>query len=135
MIDLWGSLTFYSETGTKGGQWAIQDELYLHDKSGLVEGQCPLSESDYCPVILGTSHQHASYDGLHVLRDNDELWVYDINARRIDWAGVIRLEQHETFTESVFGFWIHSDQEGVDRRRWAALFFEERRARLVRRDT
>lgn len=102
-----GVCHFYSETGTEGGLWAFQDSDYM-------------------------SPQGWSYEGLHILENGDRLTIFSPdNPARIVWSGVISLRPHPLFTESVFGCWIHADQEGVDRETWATYFFEEYPAELI----
>lgn len=71
-----------------------------------------------------------SYDGLHVLRNGYKLKVFDPTDGHVVWDGVINLREHELFTETAGGMWIHADQEGEDREAWARMFFEEFPAEL-----
>ncbi len=48
-----GPLHLYSETGTEGGYWAIQDENFIF------------------PPTETWPHEHWSYGGLHCLGDGD----------------------------------------------------------------
>lgn len=100
-----GVCEFYSETGTEGGYWAFHENKYL---------------SPY------------SLEGLRILKDGDQLTIFSLdNHKQVVWSGTISLRQYPPFTESVFGLWIHADQEGVDREVWAAYFLKEYPAELI----
>jgi hypothetical protein len=67
-----------------------------------------------------------SYEGLYVLRDGDELTIFDKDEpSQVIWSGTIQLQRHDLFTEHASGMWIHADQEGIDRKVWASWFFKE----------
>lgn len=70
------------------------------------------------------------YQGLHLLKNGDHLTIYNPTSRQEVWSGVIALKQYPPFTESVFGYWIHAGQIGVEREAWAEYFFEEFPAKL-----
>lgn len=103
-----GFLLFFAETGSEGGYWAFQDARYLApDLSWLNEG-------------------------LHLLKDGDYLTIYSLaDPTQVVWEGRILLRQYPPFKEDASGFWIHSDQEGVERERWARWFFDKHPAELV----
>ena len=109
-----GVLYFYSETGTEGGYWAFQDEEFIF------------------PPKPGFSDVQWSYDGMHILKNGDYLKVFSkTNSRKIVWEGIINLIELPLFKESVFNLWIHSDQTGIERERWARWFTEEYPAELI----
>ncbi len=101
-----GILHLHSETGTEGGYWAFQDSLFI-------------------------SGEDWSYEGLHILKDGDQLTIYHPDNKNEVWSGVIALKQHPLFTEDARGLWIHADQIGIDRDVWAEYFFKEYPAKLV----
>jgi len=108
-----GVLHFFSETGTEGGHWAFQDAQYI----SFVDGQ-----------------ERWSYTGLHVLKDDDFLTIYDpANREKTVWSGKILLQSYNLFTQDARGFWIHADQVGIDRDVWAEYFFREYPAQLTKR--
>lgn len=73
-----------------------------------------------------------SYEGLHVLKDGDELTIYSKkNKEKVLWEGEISLKQHNLFTEHTSRLWIHADQKGINRETWANYFFKEYPAKLV----
>ncbi len=110
-----GVLFLWSETGTEGGHWALQDERKI-TKTGLA------------PPM----HEAWSYDGLHPLKDGDRLKIFDKDdPTKVVWQGVIKLKQHPLFTEHANGLWIHTDQEGVDRATWSKWFFGGHTAELI----
>lgn len=74
-----------------------------------------------------------SYEGLHVLRDGDQLTIFDKeNEDQVVWQGEIKLLQHDLFSEDAFGMWIHADQDGVEREQWATWFLKEYPAELAK---
>jgi len=109
-----GKLHLHSETGTEGGWWAIQDERFIQ------------------PPTADWPHERWSYDGLHYLRDGDHLKIFSPDGS-VYWEGEINLKPHPVFTEEAFGFWIHADQNGIDRKVWATPFFKEYRAELTKK--
>jgi hypothetical protein len=125
-----GTLFLWSETGTEGGYWALQDEQHIVENC-----ECPHGYPPDAP------HKHWSYDGLVVLEDGDHLKIFD-EGGDIYWEGWINLKQHPVFTESVgvtdsstgasLGLWIHADQAGIDRNFWATPFMREYKGELVR---
>jgi hypothetical protein len=112
---LQGVAFFWSETGTEGGYWAFQDGQYI--------SQHP---------TLGTQF---GYEGLHVLHDGDYLTIYDkTDPKKVVWEGIIALSMVPLFSETTTdGYWIHADQQGIDRGIWAKFFQEEYPAKLVKK--
>ncbi len=155
-----GRLHFHSEMGTEGGYWAIQDERFITPnttyfsctKCGVVWDSAVETEVEMSAKIstegifagqrFCSPGEHTfelsppelwSYEGLYVLETGDVLTIYDKEqADKVVWEGVISLKQYPLFTENVDGWWIHADQEGVERLTWAAWFFGEHRATLIR---
>lgn len=76
-----------------------------------------------------------SYEGLHILENGDRLTIFDKqDPQKIVWEGVIKLCQHNLFTEATSnGMWIHADQKGVKRGVWEKFFLEGYPAKLVPR--
>jgi hypothetical protein len=101
---LQGTLLFWSETGTEGGHWALQEDRYP-----------------------------GSYDGLHVLEDGDHLRVLNEDGSS-RWEGLIQLKSYPAFTEHVFNCWIHADQIGMERQAWAEMFFKQLKAELQKKN-
>jgi hypothetical protein len=118
--------------------------LWLRKQTGTVrvERVIPLNEENIesvmktCklvepPICSEGEHEEEigdqwSYEGMHVLKDGDYLTIYDKNdPTKIVWQGTIKLKQYNCFTELTFGFWIHSDQVGVERETWARWFLGE----------
>ena len=108
-----GPLFLWTETGTEGGYWALQDER-------LIE-----------PATKDWPHEHWSYDGLYVLKDGDHLKILAPDGS-VYWEGLISLKQHPVFTEDARSLWIHADQIGIDREFWAEPFFKAYRGELTR---
>lgn len=71
------------------------------------------------------------YAGLHILRSGDWLEISSANGEEILWQGYVRLRHYPLFTEAASGMWIHSDQRGLPRERWALWFFKGLSARLI----
>lgn len=102
-----GFLEFYTETGTEGAYWAFQNERFINEKNW-------------------------SYEGLHILRNGDELTIYDKDEpERVIWKGIISLTSPTCFKESVFNLWIHNDQVGTERETWAKWFIDGNPAELT----
>ena len=109
-----GVLHFFSETGTEGGSWAFQDERFI------------------TPPTKSHPDEQWSYDGLHVLKDGDELTIYDKkHPKKVVWQGTISLTPFTVFKDDAFGMWIHNDQIGIDRETWAKFFMNENPAKLI----
>jgi len=106
-----GQCFFYSETGTEGGYWAFQDRKYIDEKTG-----------------------GWSYEGLHVLENGDHLTIFDPQSKKVIWDGVIDLIELGLFTDTAFGFWIHNDQKGMEREKWAEFFFKECPGELIKKN-
>ncbi|MEX2145176.1 MAG: hypothetical protein WD712_02255 [Candidatus Spechtbacterales bacterium] len=99
------------------------------EEKGTTYEDCPPDEHIWEPV----SPDIWSYEGLHVLENDDTLIIYDKqNPDDIVWQGDISLREYDLFTEHAFGMWIHADQRGVDRETWAMWFFEEYPAKLMK---
>jgi hypothetical protein len=120
-----GTLFLYSETGTEGGYWAIQDERFIQ------------------PPTEDWPHPRWSYDGLHPLNDGDYLTIFNPDGS-IHWEGQIKLKQYPVFTETVgihdeganvnLGLWIHADQIGMSRHDWAYPFMKEYKGELTKHE-
>jgi len=108
-----GKLHLWSETGTEGGYWALQDERFIE------------------PPTEEWPHERWDYDGLQVLKDGDHLRIFAPDGS-IYWEGYVSLRQHSAFTEDAEGFWIHADQNGLDRKFWALPFFKEYNGEIIR---
>ena len=110
-----GTLHLYSETGTEGGYWAIQDENFID------------------PPTDEWPHERWSYDGLYPLNDGDHLKIIAPDGS-IYWEGFIALKPLPLFTENAFGLWIHADQSGLDRKFWATPFFKNFKGELIQKE-
>jgi hypothetical protein len=106
---IYGVLHFWSETGTEGGHWALQDKRFI------------------TPREANVGYDSWDYWGLHVLENGDELTIYDDeDGGEVLWSGVIDLEKYDVFTETTsHGFWKHSDQKGIPKEAWEKCFFKE----------
>jgi len=142
-----GVLTFHSETGTEGGYWAFQDEKYIKQNHHF--GYCKK-----CGIYFGYMKSHPDnlsvkqsiceheeyvgeswdYAGLHILRNGDNLKIFSKeNPKEIIWEGEINLKEFDLFTEDALGFWIHADQVGEEREKWARWFLKNYPAELERK--
>ncbi|MDP4010531.1 MAG: hypothetical protein Q8P37_01590 [Candidatus Spechtbacteria bacterium] len=105
------------------------DEALEEEESGKRRQDCPPDEHNFRPV----SEDNWSHEGLHILKDEDVLIIYDKeNPDQIVWQGYISLLKHALFAEHASGMWIHADQAGIDRETWANWFFEEYPAKLIK---
>ncbi len=119
-----GTLFLWSETGTEGGSWSLQDEQFIQ------------------PPTEDWPHERWSYDGLKVLEDGDHLKIFNPEGA-VYWEGTVSLKQYPVFTESVgvpdssanvdLELWIHADQNGLDRNFWALPFMKEYRGELTKK--
>lgn len=146
---LLGMCHFHTETGTEGGYWAFQDSQFI--ETGALLPRCKKCDAflsaeiisdlqnnrDSSGCINQESHEQAvgevwSYSGLHLLKDGDYLEIFSkTNPTEIIWSGDISLQWDPPFTQSVFGFWIHADQNGVEREQWGKWFMEQFPAKLT----
>jgi hypothetical protein len=130
MTKISGLTTFHSETGTEGGHWAFQDSSWIHRIREERPNWC--KGGLYCPITSGLSDSHWSYDGLHILNDGDHLKILTLDSTLTKWEGVIQLKRFRLFTETTReGFWIHSEQSGIDREEWELMFLIEHQAILI----
>jgi hypothetical protein len=106
-----GILHLFSETGTEGGFWAFQDSNYISQ-----------------------DNKSWSYDGLHILKDGDQLTIYNPQNNQEIWSGNIDLIPYKPFKETAGQFWIHADQKNIERETWAEYFFKEYKAKLIKKN-
>ncbi len=121
-----GICLLFSETGTEGGWWAMQEDGFV-DKDGCW-----------------------SYEGLRYLEEGDDFTVYgddgsvlfhDIIHRDTKTGAVPRqvvrngkLVPHKRWKQQVVGcWWVHWIQKGMDPADWGKLFYPEKRC-LLRRE-
>jgi len=126
MKEMNGVCFLYSETGTEGGWWAMQEDGFA-DKDGSW-----------------------SYEGLQILEEGDDFTVYAEDGsvlfhgiiHRDTETGAIprqlllngRLVNHRTLRQqAVGGMWVHWIQKGMNPEAWGALFIGEKRC-LLRRE-
>lgn len=122
-----GVCFLYSETGTEGGFWAMQEDGY------------ETKEGDW------------SYEGLRCLKEGDEFTVFGDDGRVL-WNGIIHQDtetgaiHHHVLRNGkvvcdrnwkqqvVGGMWVHWIQKGMDPDAWGAFFFKEKRCLLRRKE-
>ena len=127
LADLRGICFLFSETGTEGGSWAMQE--------------------DGCFV---TEDGHWRYEGLQYLEEGDDFTVFAEDGSVL-WHGVIhrdsktgRIPRQEirkgilvndrTWKQQVVGgMWVHWIQKGMYLEAWGDLFVGEKRC-LLRRE-
>jgi|GEM_PF-1258196 len=81
-------------------------------------------------------NEFEEYEGLHILKDGDYLFINSPKEPdKIVWEGIISLHQYPAFKKAVFGCWMHADQNGVDRKKWAEYFFKEYPAKLIKKES
>lgn len=115
----------FSETGTEGGWWAMQEDGF--DKDG-----------------------HWSYEGLRYLEEGDDFTVYG-NDGSVLFHDIIHMDTktgavprqvvrkgklvpHKRWKQQVVGgLWVHWIQKGMDPEDWGKLFYPEKRC-LLRRE-
>ncbi|HUO14044.1 MAG TPA: hypothetical protein VMX38_03585 [Verrucomicrobiae bacterium] len=125
MKEMKGVCFLFTETGTEGGWWAIQEDGFV-DEEG-----------------------YWSYNGLRPLKNGDDFTVYAEDGSVL-WHGIIHQDSktgaipHRVIRKGkvvidnswkqqvVSGFWVHWVQKGMDPEAWGDLFFGDKRC-LVRR--
>jgi len=119
-------------------------ELFVNDQWQLYPDS-KITEQDLTRVTVKWNngeieHQRKSdtlliekwdYQGLHILKNNNILIIKSPEDNSKVWSGMIDLKQHELFAEHSNGFWIHADQKGIDRKKWAEYFFNKFPAELT----
>lgn len=125
MKEMRGVCFLFTETGTEGGWWAMQEDQFI-DPNGSW-----------------------SSEGLQTLREGDDFTVYaedgsvlfhDIIHMDTETAAIPRqilrngiLVNDPTWKQqAVGGMWVHWVQKDIDPEVWGSLFFGERRCVLKR---
>ena len=154
-----GVCNLFSETGNEGGYWAFQDSSFITknvprpfcrkcgkyldpQKHGsiIIERAWSLNQAlsgEEPPDCPEGEHERDvgdswSYEGLHILKDGDELTIFSPdNPTQVVWSGIIDLHQVLSFDEFASGFRIHTDQKGIDREAWARYFLDGYPAELI----
>ena len=120
-----GVCFLFSETGTEGGWWAIQEDGFANPDGSW------------------------KYEGLQYLKEGDDFTVYADDGSVL-FHGIIhmdqktgtrprkmlrkgRLQNHPTRKQQVVGgMWVHWVQQGMDPEEWGRLFIGEKRCVLRR---
>ena len=125
MKEMKGVCFLFSETGTEGGWWAMQEDGFV------------------------TEDGHWKYGGLQCLTEGDDFTVYADDGRVLFHAIIHqdtttaavprqvlhngRLLNHRTWKQQVVGsMWVHWVQENMDRDVWGELFTGNKRCLLKR---
>ena len=121
-----GVCFLFSETGTEGGWWAMQEDGFIAEDG------------------------HWKYEGLQLQKEGDDFTVYAEDGSVL-FRGVIhqdaltgaiprrvirdgKLANHPTCKQqAVGGFWVHWIQKGIDPEVWGELFIGNKRC-LIRRE-
>jgi hypothetical protein len=126
MKEMRGVCFLFSETGTEGGWWAIQEDGFVTE--GENEGE------------------QWSYEGLQILGEGDDLTVYGDDdsvlfhgiIHRDTKTGSVSRRKGNAVTrisrkqQVVGGMWVHWIQKGMDPETWGELFIGEKRCLLKR---
>lgn len=125
MKEMKGVCLLFSETGTEGGWWAMQQDGFV------------------------TEDGHWRYEGLEYLEEADDFTVYDKDGSVL-WHGIIHQDTktgaipHRVIRKGkvvidkswkqqvVGGMWVHWIQKGMDPEAWGELFCGEKRCLLKR---
>ena len=128
MKEMKGVCFLFSETGTEGGWWAIQQDGFVDD------------DGDW------------RYEGMELLKEGDDFTVFDDDGSVL-WHGIIHrdletgriprqvfrngsLADDRTWTQqAVGGMWVHWVQKDMDPEAWGKLFIGEKRCLLRREET
>tara|TARA_B110000093_G_scaffold174343_1_gene207488 strand:+ start:61 stop:915 length:855 start_codon:yes stop_codon:yes gene_type:complete len=74
------------------------------------------------------------YNGLHILENQDILKIKDPENSNLIWENKIDLKKFGVFQEHAKGAWIHAEQKGIDREKWAEYFFNKYPATLKKKE-
>jgi hypothetical protein len=128
MKEMKGVCFLYSETGTEGGWWAIQEDGFVTEDGSW------------------------SYEGLQCLKEDDDFTVYADDGRVL-FHGIIHadtatgpiprqvlrngeLANHRTWKQRVVGgMWVHWVQRDIDPEVWGKLFVGNKRCLLRREES
>ena len=126
MKEMKGVCLLFSETGTEGGWWAMQEDGYVAEDG------------------------HWLYEGLQYLEEGDDFTVFADDGSVL-WHGIIRQDDktgaipHRVIRKGkvvidkswkqqvVGGMWVHWIQKGMDPEAWGELFEGKKRC-LLRRE-
>lgn len=125
MKEIKGICFLFSETGTEGGWWAVQEDGFI------------------------TQDGNWHYEGLQLLQEGDDFTVYAEDGgilfhgvvRKDTKTGAIprqilrngRIENNPKWTQqAVGGMWVHWLQKGMKPEDWAKLFIGNKRCVLRR---
>ena len=127
MKEMKGVCLLFSETGTEGGWWAMQEDGYVAEDG------------------------HWLYEGLQYLEEGDDFTVFADDGSVL-WHGIIRQDDktgaipHRVIRKGkvvidnswkqqvVGGMWVHWIQKGMDPEAWSELFAGEKRCLLKREE-
>src|SRR3989339_1130112 len=127
---LHGFIQFWSETETEGGYWA-----FFHKRRALTkipQGHCQtcglfvqnITTEKLKPCSNGQPHCEETslaildHAWIHVLKNGDQLTIYDKDGTKIVWEGTIELIPYPIFSQQAYDQWIHADQTGIERETW-----------------
>ena len=126
MKEMQGICVLFSETGTEGGWWAMQQDGFV------------------------TEDGHWRYEGLQCLEEGDDFTVFADDGSVL-WHGIIHRDSKTGRTprqvirkgkpvndrtwkqQVVGGMWVHWIQKRMDPEAWGELFVGDKRC-LLRRD-
>lgn len=127
MKEMKGVCCLFSETGTEGGWWVMQEDGFV------------------------TEDGHWRYDGLRYLENGDDFTVFAGDGSVL-WHGIIHRDSrtgavpHKVIREGkvvidhswkqqvVRGMWVHWIQKGMDPEAWGELFRGDKRCLLRRKE-
>jgi hypothetical protein len=122
-----GIAILFSETGTEGGYWAVQEDGFLCE-DGI----------------------HWKYEGLRLLEEGDDFTVYSED-ESVLWNGIIHQDKETGLIprqvlkngkivnnkkwkqQMIGGMWIHWIQSNVDPEFWNNLFVGDKRCLIKRK--
>jgi len=127
MKEMKGVCFLFTETGTEGGWWAMQEDGFVNEDG------------------------YWSYNGLRCLKNGDDFTVYAEDGSVL-WHGIIQQDTktgaipHRVIRKGkvvidnswkqqvVSGFWVHWVQKGMDPEAWGDMFFGDKRCLLRRKE-
>ena len=75
--------------------------------------------------------EHYDPRGRHLLENGDKLTIYHPENKEEVWSGVIDLKFCDSSSNQAFGWWIHTNQKGIDKDLWAEYFLNNYPAELI----
>ena len=108
-----GLLEPFSETGSEGVMWSLQEPGKGYD------GLHTLQDGDLLTVFNDTAKK-------------DILWQGEVKLEfKRNWRSFENPKYPEIGQQEIGGWWVHGFQEGLDPEKWAQMFFDAKPATVT----